>query len=141
MDGHRRKTLPRESVDPRNYALIEDFLKDLSVAGDLNLLFFDGKRLYCYHDQRGYTGLCWTHRKAPFCQVSLRDEDWEADLVEEKAPDQKGFVVASRKLTDGEDWHEFSQGSLMVFERGDVVYGECRSTGHHGGDEGAPACP
>ena len=126
--------MAREQVDPRNYALIEDFLKDLNSAGDLNLLFSDGKRLYCYHDQRGYKGLCWTHRKAPFCQVSLRDEDWEADLGEEKAPDQKGFVIASRQLTDGEDWHEFSHGSLMVFERGDVVYRECRSTGRHGGD-------
>ena len=31
--------------------------------------------------------------------------------------------VSSRKLTDGEDWHDFTPGSLMVFERGDVVYG------------------
>ncbi len=86
----------------------------LTRAGDLNLLFSDGKRLYCYHDKGGYNGLCWTHREAPFCQVSLRDEDWEADLREEKAPDQKGFVIASRKLTDGEDWHEFRPGSLVT---------------------------
>jgi predicted glutamine amidotransferase len=117
--------MAREQVDPCNYALIEDFLKDLNEAGDLNLIFSDGKRLYCYHDKDGYKGLCWTHRKAPFSQVSLRDEDWEADLREEKAPDQKGFVIASRKLTDGEDWHEFRLGSLMVFERGDVLYGTC----------------
>jgi len=83
----------------------------------------DGKRLYCYHDQGGYNGLCYTHRQAPFSHVSLRDEDWEVDLGEEKAPDQKGFVIASRKLTDGEDWHAFRPGSLMVFDRGDVVYG------------------
>ena len=107
--------IAREQVDPRNDALIEDFLKDLNVAGDLNLLFSDGKRLYCYHDEGGYNGLCWTHREAPFCQVSLRDEDWEADLREEKSRDQKGFVIASRKLTDGEEWHEFRPGSLMVF--------------------------
>jgi len=115
--------MAREQVDSRNYALIEDFLKDLNTAGDLNLLFSDGKRLYGYHDVSGYNGLCWTHREAPFCQVSLRDEDWEADLAEEKAPDQKGFVIASRKLTDGEDWRNFRPGSLMVFEHGDVVYG------------------
>jgi predicted glutamine amidotransferase len=45
------------------------------------------------------------------------------DLLEEKSPDQKGFVIASRKLTDGEDWQTFRPGSLMVFERGEVVYG------------------
>jgi predicted glutamine amidotransferase len=40
-----------------------------------------------------------------------------------KTHDQKGFVIASRKLTDGEDWQDFRRGSLMVFERGDVTYG------------------
>jgi predicted glutamine amidotransferase len=30
--------------------------------------------------------------------------------------------VASRQLTDGEDWQDFTPGSLMVFERGDVAY-------------------
>jgi predicted glutamine amidotransferase len=118
--------MAREQVAPDSYPLIEDFLKDLNVAGDLNLLFSGGKRLYCYHDQGGYNGLCYTHRQAPFSHVSLRDEDWEVDLGEEKAPDQKGFVIASRKLTDGEDWPAFRPGSLMVFERGDVVYGARR---------------
>jgi len=115
--------MEREQVVPDSYPLIEDFLKDLNAAGDLNLLFSDGRRLYCYHDTGGYNGLCYTHRRAPFCQVSLRDEDWEADLRGEKAPDQRGFVIASRKLTDGEDWTEFRPGSLMVFERGELAYG------------------
>ena len=114
--------MARERVDNQDYALIEQFLRDLNAAGKLNLIFSDGKRLFCYRDTGGYNGLCWTHREAPFCQVSLRDEDWEADLPEEKAPDQKGFVVASRQLTDGEDWQDFTPGSLMVFERGDVAY-------------------
>ena len=115
--------MAHEQVAADNYPLIEDFLKDLNAAGDLNLLFSDGKRLYCYHDTGGYNGLCYTHRQAPFCHVGLLDEDWEADLREEKAPDQRGFVIASRPLTDGEDWTNFRPGSLMVFERGDVVYG------------------
>ena len=122
----------RETVEPQNYPLIESFLHDLNACGTLNLLFSDGRRLYCYHDQNGYKSLCWTHRQTPFSQVSLRDEDWEADLSEEKAPDQKGFVIATRKLTDGEDWRNFRPGSLMVFEKGNVVYGECRWAGRHG---------
>jgi predicted glutamine amidotransferase len=113
-----------EQVDPCNYALIEDFLQDLNAAGDLNLMFSDGNRLYCYHDTGGYNGLCYTHRRAPFSQISLRDEDWEVDLREEKSLEQQGFVIASRKLTDGEDWHDFRPGSLMVFERGEAVYGK-----------------
>jgi glutamine amidotransferase len=115
--------ITRDKVDYNDYARIERFLKDLNATGKLNLLFSDGQRLYGYHDVSGYNGLCWTHRQTPFSQVSLRDEDWDADLPEQKAPDQKGFVIATRKLTDGEDWRNFRPGSLMVFERGDVVYG------------------
>ncbi|MEI6037832.1 MAG: class II glutamine amidotransferase [Planctomycetota bacterium] len=114
--------MAREKVDHQNYALFEEFLKDLNAIGQLNLLFSDGNRLYCYHDADGYNGLCWTHRQAPFSRVSLLDEDWEADLGEQKALDQKGFIIASQKLTDGEDWQAFRAGSLMVFERGKVVY-------------------
>jgi glutamine amidotransferase len=115
--------MTRDKVDHHDYARIERFLKDLNATGKLNLLFSDGKRLYGYHDVSGYNGLCWTHRQAPFSQVSLRDEDWEADLGEEKTPDQKGFVIATRELTDGEEWQDFRPGSLMVFETGDVAYG------------------
>lgn len=115
--------MTHERVDPDDYAVIEDFLKDLNATGDLNLLFSDGRRLYCYHDRGGYNGLFYTHRRAPFGHVHLRDEDWEADLGEEKAPQQRGFVIASRQLTDGEDWSSFRPGSLMVFERGTPVYG------------------
>ena len=115
--------MARERVAPDNYPLIEEFLRDLNAAGRLNLLFSDGGRLYAYHDTGGYNGLSSTRRRAPFCRVSLRDEDWEADLAEEKSPRQRGFVVASRPLTEGEDWHACRRGTLLVFERGDVVYG------------------
>jgi len=115
--------MSRERVDPTDYVLVEDFLRDLNTTGDLNLLFSDGRRLYCYHDAGGYNGLCYTHRRAPFSRISLRDEDWEADLREEKTPDQCGFVIASHRLTDGEDWTDCHPGGLMVFERGVLRYG------------------
>ena len=107
-----------------DYAGLEDFLRDLNSLGDLNLLFSDGRRLYCYHDTGGYNGLAWTRRESPFRHVSLRDEDWEADLCAEKLPDQRGYVIASRPLTDGEDWTNCRPGRLLVIERGVMVFGE-----------------
>ena len=107
-----------------DYAGLEDFLRDLNALGDLNLLFSDSRRLYCYHDTGGYNGLAWTRRESPFCHVSLRDEDWEADLAEEKTPDQRGYVIASRPLTHGEDWVNCRPGRLLVVERGKMVFGE-----------------
>lgn len=115
--------MEHEAVAADGYASIEAFLRHMNAAGTLNLLFSDGRHLYCYHDEQGYNGLCWTHRRAPFCRVSLRDEDWTAELDEEKTPRQQGYVIASKRLTDGEPWHEFRHGSLMVFRHGQLVYG------------------
>jgi glutamine amidotransferase len=115
--------MARDRVADRDDARIERFLRELNAAGRMNLLFSDGQRLFCYRDAAGYNGLCRTRREAPFCRVSLRDEDWQANLPEEKAPDQKGFVIASHPLTDGENWYDFTPGSLTVFERGEIVYG------------------
>jgi len=64
-----------------------------------------------------------TRRTAPFDRVSLRDEDWQVDLAEEKRPDQKGYVVATRRLTDDENWTGISPGPLVVFKDGECVYG------------------
>ena len=114
--------MEHERVGWDDYRLIEEFLRDMNRHGDLNLLFSDGRRLYCYHDDDGYNGLCWTHRRAPFSRVELLDEDWEADLPETKDADQQGYVIASRKLTKGEEWTEFRHGSLMVFQDGEIAY-------------------
>ncbi|NBW85649.1 MAG: hypothetical protein EBR23_02160 [Planctomycetia bacterium] len=115
--------LEQEDVAADNFPVVEQFLRHMNGAGTLNLIFSDGRHLYCYHDEHGYNGLCWAHRRAPFCRVSLRDEDWTADLDEEKSPGQQGYVIASKRLTDGEPWHEFRHGSLVVFRDGQIVHG------------------
>ena len=63
-----------------------------------------------------------TRRVAPFARVALRDEDWEVDLAEEKHPDQRGYVVATRALTD-EPWVDVAPGALVVFRAGELVHG------------------
>jgi glutamine amidotransferase len=118
-----RSAFVKSVLSADNFPVLEQFLRHMNGAGTLNLIFSDGRHLYCYHDEHGYNGLYWTHRRAPFCRVSLRDEDWTADLDEEKSPDQQSYVIASKKLTDGEPWHEFRRGSLMVFRDGQIVHG------------------
>lgn len=112
------------AVEPlSDHAALEEFLRDLNDLGTMNLIFSDGRRLFCYHDESGYNGLAFTRRQAPFSCVSLRDEDWEADLGEEKSPEQHGYVIASRPLTDGEEWRRCRPGRLLVIEKGEAVFG------------------
>lgn len=114
--------LSKEDTPFTDFEGIEALLRKFNKFGTLNLLFSEGDHLYCYRDQDGYKGLCMTERTAPFDRVSLRDEDWEVDLAEEKRPDQRGFVIATNPLTS-EDWIDLTPRCLRVFKDGQCVYG------------------
>lgn len=114
--------LSNERIRFTDFERIEALLREFNRFGTMNILFSEGNHLYSYRDQNGYNGLCMTERRAPFNRVSLRDEDWEVDLDEEKRPDQRGFVIATRPLTD-EKWDDLPSGSLRVFKDGQCVYG------------------
>lgn len=114
--------MSREQIRWTDFQDIETMLREFNGAGGMNCIFSEGDHLYCYRDRNGYNGLCWVERKPPFNYVSLRDEDWDVDLAEEKHPNQRGVVVATRPLTD-EDWQPLSPGSLHVFQKGRSVYG------------------
>lgn len=114
--------LSEKGISFTNFQCIEAVLRKFNGSGTMNLLFSEGEHLYSYRDQGGYKGLCVTQRAVPFARVSLRDEDWEVDLAEEKHPEQRGSVIATRPLTD-EKWDELVPGSLRVFKDGRCVYG------------------
>ncbi len=96
-------------------------LLELNELGTLNCLMSDGEHLFAYHDAGGYNGLCYVRRAAPFPRVRLVDEDFEVDLGELKKPEERGYVVATRPLTD-EGWESFEPGELIVFRGGEIVY-------------------
>lgn len=114
--------LSKDGISFTDFQRIEAVLREFNRFGTMNLLFSEGDHLYSYRDQNGYNGLCIIERTAPFDRVSLRDEDWEVDLNEEKHPNQRGFVIATRPLTD-EKWNDLPPGSMRVFKDGQCVYG------------------
>lgn len=118
--------LSKQGIRFTDFQRIEAVLREFNGFGKMNLLFSEGDHLYAYRDQDGYNGLCMTERAAPFDRVLLRDEDWEIDLAEEKRPDQRGFVIATRPLTD-EKWNDLALGSLCVFKDGRCVYNSSKT--------------
>lgn len=113
--------LSEQAIRFGDFKQILKVLREFNKYGTMNLLFSEGQHLYAYRDQEGYNGLSITERTAPFSSVSLRDEDWDVELAEEKRPDQRGYVIASHALTD-EEWHDLEPGSLSVFIDGQQVY-------------------
>ena len=116
--------MKEEEVPFSNYAWIEDRLRRMNRLGHMNLLFSNGSELFSYHDMNGYKGLHLTCREAPFPSINLQDEDWTVDLAEEKKPSERGFIIATKPLTD-EAWTELERGRLVI-QRGRAVYGDPR---------------
>ncbi|MCX7677694.1 MAG: class II glutamine amidotransferase [Spirochaetes bacterium] len=100
---------------------LHDILKAINNSGSFNCLISDGEYLFCYRDKNGYNGLCFVQRSAPFGKVRLCDEDYEINLAEEKSKTQKGFIVATKPLTD-ETWNSFAPAELIVFKNGVMVF-------------------
>ena len=114
--------LSADGIAFTDFARLEELLRELNEHGSLNLLFSEGDHLFAYRGNDGCNELWVTRRRAPFDVVRLRDADWSVDLAEEKRPDQRGCVVATRPLTD-ERWEELVPGDLAVFAGGEPLYG------------------
>jgi glutamine amidotransferase len=96
-------------------------LIEINSLGTLNCIFSDGEYLFCYYDKNCYSSLYFVQRKAPFSTVRLVDEDFEINLAEEKEETQRGFIIATKPLTD-ERWENFHPGELIVFRDGDIIF-------------------
>jgi len=100
-------------------------LKEINKYGTFNCILSDCEFLFCYHDKDGYNGLCFIHRKPPYGRIRLLDEDWDINLARKKDPNQTGFIIATRRLTD-EPWESFRFGELIVLKDGRIVYSNFR---------------
>ena len=116
-------TLSESNIQFVDFQKIESVLREFNSFGTMNLLFSEGEHLFSYKDKDSHNGLWITERISPFGIVSLKDEDWEIDLAEEKHPDQRGYVIASHPLTKNEKWTDLIPGSLIVLKNGCKVYG------------------
>jgi glutamine amidotransferase len=96
-------------------------LREINGYGRFNCIFSDGEHLFCYFDESGYNGMVFLRREPPYGKVRLADEDWEIDLSGEKGPGERGYIVATKKLTN-ERWRELVPGELIVFKDGKMVY-------------------
>lgn len=117
--------MQQEGVSLSHFRRIEHLLQELNDYGTMNVLFSNGAELFAYRDKGGYKGLCLTHREAPFHAITLQDEDWTVDLSKVKKPSERGFVIATRPLTD-ENWTDLKKGKLLVIHAGRAVYGDPR---------------
>lgn len=104
-----------------DYKWLHSKLEEINDYGDFNCIFSDGENLFCYHDKKDYTSLEFVMRKPPYHEIELQDEDWKVNLAAEKNPEQTGFIIATKRLTN-EVWQSFAPGQLIVFKNGKIIY-------------------
>jgi glutamine amidotransferase len=104
------------------YRRLHNLMHEINAYGHFNFIMSNGDELFCYFDRDGYNGLSHVHREAPFPHMQLKDEDLKVNLADEKDSAQRGYVIATRPLTIGENWKSFTPGELKVFEAGEIVW-------------------
>lgn len=109
----------RWSRPPRRRETLWHYVAELSAEmaalGVLNYLLSDARVLYAHCS----TELAWLTRRAPFGPAHLTDADMVVDFQKETTPDDVVTVIATRPLTDNEQWNRMGQGELVVFEDGE----------------------
>jgi len=104
-----------------DFILLHEKLREINRLGTLNLIFSDGKNLFVYHDRAGYVGLHFLLREAPYKVVKLRGQYLKINLAEVINPDERGYIVASKPLSD-ENWNRVESGQLMIFYEGNSIF-------------------
>ncbi|OUJ18418.1 putative glutamine amidotransferase [Methanonatronarchaeum thermophilum] len=104
-----------------NFDWLHTVLKKINQFGKFNCIFSEGNYLFCYFDKNGHNSFYYVYREAPYGEIKLMDEDLKVNLDKETDSDQKGFIVATNRLTS-ENWREFNKGELTVFKEGEIIY-------------------
>jgi glutamine amidotransferase len=96
--------------------ILQEEAEKIKKYGRFNFLFSDGDVLYAY----GYDSLYFCERKFPFGYFKLKEEQFEIDLGEIKAQDEKAIIIATEPLTENEEWIGIS--GLKAFKEGEIIF-------------------
>lgn len=110
-----RKRFPKA---PRSAGQLIEYVgrlaTEINQLGTFNFLLSDSRYLYAFCS----SSLCWLTRRAPFGQARLLDAEMTVDFAKETTPNDIVTVVATRPLTNNEDWVIMQRGELTVFRGG-----------------------
>jgi predicted glutamine amidotransferase len=105
---------------PENMNVVFEYIAKLAdeirTLGIFNMILSDGIDLMAYCTNN----LCHITRRAPFGKATLIDTDVVIDFQKETTPNDVVTVIATRPLTNNEQWQVLSAGDWRVFRQGDL---------------------
>ncbi|MGB9696599.1 MAG: class II glutamine amidotransferase [Ignavibacteria bacterium] len=114
-----------EVWDENQYKWLHNVLSELNNFGELNCIFSEGTKLFCYYDCNGFKNLYYKIIKAPFDNLYMKVDEFSLELEKEKSPAVQGYVV-STDASSGSDWIPLEKGELIVFSGGEKVFSSHR---------------
>lgn len=114
LEQVRKKFNKRPADQKRLWRFIAEQAAELDKLGVFSFLLSDSYVLYVYCSNY----MCWITRKAPFGKARLIDTGEVVDFGKLTTPDDVVTVIASRPLTDNEEWIKMKKGEFAVFRDG-----------------------
>lgn len=65
-----------------------------------------------------WNGLHYLVRYPPFARAELKDVDYAVDFNETNDEGDRVAIIATKPLTNGENWKEMERGQLLMFDKG-----------------------
>ncbi|WP_299810264.1 class II glutamine amidotransferase [uncultured Shewanella sp.] len=99
------------------YQYISTLADEIRALGVFNMILCDGEHLMSYCSNN----LCYITRRAPFGKAKLIDTDVVIDFDKETTPNDVVTVIATRPLTNNEQWNVLTPGEWKLFKKGELV--------------------
>lgn len=99
------------------FHFIAKLAEEIRALGIFNMILSDGEHLMCFCSNN----LSHITRRAPFGKAKLIDTDVVVDFNQETTPHDVVTVVATRPLTENEQWHVMQPGNWKLFKLGELL--------------------
>ncbi|WP_095499297.1 class II glutamine amidotransferase [Paraferrimonas haliotis] len=112
-----QKKYPKRPANIKSaFRYVAKLADELRQFGVFNMMLSDGNYIMSYCSNN----LSWITRRAPFGKAQLIDADMVVDFDKETTPNDVVTVIATRPLTDNEQWQVMKPGQWCVFRQGEL---------------------
>ncbi|WP_300477591.1 class II glutamine amidotransferase [Shewanella sp.] len=108
-------TKPEDMLAVFHY--VATLAEQIRALGVFNMILSDGEYLMSYCSNN----LCYITRRAPFGKAKLIDTDVVIDFDKETTAHDVVTVIATRPLTENEQWHVMQPGNWKLFRLGELL--------------------
>jgi glutamine amidotransferase len=117
MDNLRARYTRKPKDWSAVFRYVAKLCRQLDELGVFNALISDGENLLAYCSNN----LHWLTRRAPFGEANLIDKEMCVNFSEVTTENDVVTVIATRPLTDNEQWTKLNPTDWVLFKYGEMV--------------------